>query len=421
MKLRYWLLGALTLLILGCVLSLRLIGQNMNMSQVDMPELNRQYCAVTEALDSLVDKNHLSEQTCRALEYIYDCQIILHESRDYESDVYNAIRENKILMDVEKDGKIYAKIAFHGQTARLEKLYRAVRTQILFVFGTLAILLILLGFFIYWQYIRPFQILQRFAAQIAKGNLDFPLAMQKGNYFGAFTESFDIMREELKKARQGEYEANVSKKELVASLSHDIKTPVATIRAICEILMLKVKDELTLEKVGIINHKAGVIDALISDMFHATLEDLSMLKITPEEELSTIIRPMFDGINYDGKIHYQNDVPECLIIADALRLNQVIDNVITNSYKYAGTDILVSFRDTGCAIEIEIADSGAGVAEDELPLLQEKFYRGSNAQGQSGSGLGLYLSGIFMEGMGGTFSYENNNGFTVCLTLKKSN
>lgn len=421
MKIRYWLLGALTILILGCVVSLRLIGKDMNASQVDMPELNLRYCEVTKALEELPDAEHLSEQSFRKLEEKYHCQIIRHESYDYETDVYNAIRDHKILMDVEKDGKIYAKIAFEGQNAKLRNLYQAVFTRIILVFVALAVLLMLLGFFIYWQYIRPFRNLQRFAAQIAKGNLDFPLAMPKGNYFGAFTESFDIMREELKKARQGEYEANVSKKELVASLSHDIKTPVATIRAICEILMLKIKDEVTLEKIGIINRKAGVIDALISDMFHATLEDLSMLKITPTEELSTIIRPMFEEINYDGKIHYQNEVPECLIVADALRLNQVIDNVINNSYKYAGTDIQVSFRDTGCAIAIEIADSGAGVAEDELPLLQEKFYRGSNAEGQSGSGLGLYLSGIFMEGMGGTFSYENKNGFTVCLTLKKSN
>lgn len=66
--------------------------------------------------------------------------------------------------------------------------------------------------------------MKQFAEKIADGDLEFKLPMDRGNYFGAFTESFDLMREELIRARQGEYEANIRKKELVAELSHDIKT-----------------------------------------------------------------------------------------------------------------------------------------------------------------------------------------------------
>lgn len=421
MKIRYWLTGMAAVLILGCVMTLQVVQWSRNAEPVDMPELNRQFQEVDAQIKRLKETGAASETAYKELEKEYHCQIIRHEAEDYEADVYNAIREQKILMDVEVDGRIVAKAAFDGQKARMQEMYHTLRIQIIVVFAVLGVWLIVLGMEIYFQYIRPFYKLQRFAAQIAKGNLDFPLAMQKSNYFGAFTESFDIMREELKKAKQGEYQANVSKKELVASLSHDIKTPVATIRAICEILLLKLKDEETLEKILIINRKAGTIDALISDMFHATLEDLSALKIEPREELSTIIRPMFEEINYDGRIHFQNEVPECLLCVDALRLNQVIDNVVNNSYKYAGTDISVSFYDEKQAVKIRIADHGAGVPEEELPLIQEKFYRGSNSEGKDGSGLGLYLSRIFMEGMGGQFACESRNGFIVCLTLPKAN
>ena len=71
----------------------------------------------------------------------------------------------------------------------------------------------------------PFRKLQGFARHIASGNLDVPLEMDKNNLFGAFTESFDLMRNELSNAKENERKADRSKKELVASLSHDIKRP----------------------------------------------------------------------------------------------------------------------------------------------------------------------------------------------------
>ena len=429
MKLRYWFTLIVIVLFIAFLMSQRYLEMD-TYTKVDMVELNDWCGEVKQRLNEELEENaddilEGNMKECQSvieqLEEQYACKIYFYGQEDYETNIHNAIQEQEILMDYVLDGKIIAKIVFDGQAAKLELLYQAMRKHLIVLFLVLFIILLCSTGIIYLQYIRPFKHLQRFTTHIAKGDLDFPLAMTKGNYFGVFTESFDIMREELKRARQGEYEANMSKKELVASLSHDIKTPVATIKAICEILMLKIKDEATMEKIVVINQKAGMIDTLISDMFHAALEELMALKIAPQEELSTIIKPMFDEINYYGKIRYTNEVTECLVIADALRLNQVIDNVVNNSYKYADTDIWVSFYDRGKSVEIVIKDEGSGVGEEELLLLTEKFYRGSNASGQNGSGLGLYLSKVFMEGMGGKFSCENDNGFVVRLTLAKSN
>ena len=88
---------------------------------------------------------------------------------------------------------------------------------------------------LYGTLVKPFRKLEGFAERIAGGNLDIPLEMDRQNLFGAFTESFDLMRAELKKARLAEAEANAGKKELVAKLSHDIKTPVASIKAASEV------------------------------------------------------------------------------------------------------------------------------------------------------------------------------------------
>ena len=75
-------------------------------------------------------------------------------------------------------------------------------------------------FYVNTYVIRPFNKLREFAGSVARGNLDAPLLMDKQNVFGAFTESFDIMREELAKAKENERIANESKKELVLSLIH---------------------------------------------------------------------------------------------------------------------------------------------------------------------------------------------------------
>ena len=155
--------------------------------------------------------------------------------------------------------------------------------------------------------------------------------MEKGNFFGAFTESFDIMREELRRARENEYLANVSKKELVAELSHDIKTPVSAIKAVCEVLEIKAKNADTLEKLGIIAAKADTIDHLAGNMFHATLEELEVLKVEPKEERSTLIPDMFKELKYYGDIRLENEIGECLVWMDKLRMEQVINNIVNNS------------------------------------------------------------------------------------------
>lgn len=419
MKMRYCVIGVVLLLLAGFWGGVSYL-RDESYTKLNMEEINDHYANALTALK--VDGADTAEPQLEEIERDYSCEIIMRDDEQYATVVNNAIADQKIVMDYMEADELAGKIIFAGQEENLQRLYKAIGKHLLYLFLAIGAVLMALFGWIYWEYIRPFRTLETFAAQISKGNLDFPLKMQRHNYFGAFTESFDIMREELKKARQGEYEANQSKKELVASLSHDIKTPVSTIKAICEILELKTKDELVLEKVLIINQKADVINSLISNMFHATLEELQLLKMNPVETLSTEIPKMLEDINYEGKIQFTNSIPECMVMADPLRLTQVIDNVVNNSYKYAGTDIEVSFMDMGDSIALTIRDFGKGVPSEELPLLTEKFYRGSNVSGKDGSGLGLYLSNQFMEGMKGEFRCENvdtPSGFLVTLTLMR--
>ena len=328
--------------------------------------------------------------------------------------LYDAIKNRDTFIDVKQNNEIVGKIIIHNNEQEIvEQMKSELVISISLIFGLLMIISIFYILYIYRTLLKPFQQLQNFAANVARGNLDIPLNMDKNNYFGAFTESFDLLREELDAARQREYESNRSKKELVATLSHDIKTPVASIKAVSELMLMQAKDEKVIKQVNTIYSKAEQINLLVTDMFHATLEELQQLKLTVTEESSEVLVEMIENVNYDNKIVY-DPIPPCIILTDPVRMQQVIDNIISNSYKYAGTNITIKSQINQGYLELHIIDFGPGISEEELPLLFNKYYRGKNVEGKNGSGLGLYISKYFMENMEGEIScYNREDGFTV--------
>ena len=264
---------------------------------------------------------------------------------------------------------------------------------------------------------KPFKDMKLFATRISNGNLDIPLSMDKNNNFGAFTESFDIMREELKKARQKEKEANESKRELVAKLSHDIKTPVSSIKSTSE-LCLEIGSEKDKKYFETINNKADQINTLISNLLISSLEDLDEIKINPIEIESYVLNELVKNSDYLNKVEGFN-IPECRIFADRLRLQQVIDNIFSNSYKYANTKIDVDSKIDDSYLVLEFRDYGPGVDKDDLPLITEKYKRGKNTTNKDGVGLGLYISKTFLDQMEGILEIENANpGFKVIIKLR---
>ena len=382
---------------------------------IDMLDLNTKR-------DEIEDKL-LSGADIASLENEYNCQIALVSEDGYDSMNNYFIKEGMSVFDYREDSVIAGKIAFNARTEEYTERTQNTKEQLLLILISVYVAGLLLMFIIWYFYIRPFNKLSAFAASVSKGNLDVPLNMDKHNYFGAFTESFDRMREELKESSEREAAANRSKQELVAEISHDIKTPVATIKATCEVMEVKYKDPDVQEKVSVIKSKAASVEQLIDNMFRATLDDLDELKVTPREESSLIIEDMLGDLRFYGTVEQKGSVPECLISVDKLRLEQVIDNIAGNSFKYAGTPLEVEYRSDSDSIRVILSDRGPGVPEDELAMLTAKFYRGSEASGsgKDGSGLGLYLASRFMEKMGGGLELRNREGggFTAEIVIRK--
>ncbi len=333
--------------------------------------------------------------------------------------INDAIRNRDTVVDIDVDGEIVGKVLFYNDTVSVMERHG----QTLFILSAAMLVLLLAVLAGYLRYfhvtiLSPFNRMKDFARYIAAGNLSTPLKMDKNNLFGAFTESFDLMREELKRARENERRADRSKKELVASLSHDIKTPVASIKSATELMLFTTDNAEYKEQLEGINAKAEQINALITNMFHATLEELEALSVTVSEVPSTAIHDLIRHADFEKRVK-PFELPSCLCLADPIRLSQVLDNIIGNSYKYAATDIEISAFIEEQYLVIEVTDFGPGVPKDELSLILTKFYRGRNAQAKGGYGLGLYISKYLMEQMLGGIRCENRQGgFSVGLSLR---
>ena len=427
MKLRFLLIYIAFVLAVGIAGCYVIAGGKLsNEIPVHTIEINRLLVSLEEDWDSVSSYKDKPIESDSSFDYsVIDTNgnVILYTRDDIAKSISSATSDYDIIRDIEVDGKVSGYLIVHNPKAELEK--QTNMKIALFVMSL--ILLTVVVSVLYYIYLKrrvldPFKKLKGFAVRVAGGNLDTPLEMDKGNVFGPFTESFDIMREELKASREREEKAVKSRKELVAQLSHDIKTPVSSIKAMTDVMSLTASEE---DKVTInaINAKADQIDSLISNLFHATLEELEQLEVKPEDINSTDIVQMIKDADYQNKIE-KLDIKDAVVFADRLRLNQVLNNIIFNSYKYADTGINVTsrFENAGSKyLFIEIADKGPGVPEEELEMITQKFKRGSNAGNKDGSGLGLYISDYLMNKMEGSLTVRNTGeGFAVEIGIKIS-
>lgn len=194
---------------------------------------------------------------------------------------------------IEKDGSICGKVIV---TANIPFMLHQTRKTGTVIFLILFFFFTILGgvytYYLYKNILKPFGEMKQVAEKISCGNFDVPLIIDKNHIFGAFTESFDLMREQLLLARKREAMANQNRKELVASLSHDMKTPITSIQLISELLLELIKEEKIKQKIAAINQKAQQIDVLITNLFHTTLEDLEHLTVAPAELYSSQLKPI---------------------------------------------------------------------------------------------------------------------------------
>ena len=272
------------------------------------------------------------------------------------------------------------------------------------------------------QVLKPFRDLKEYAAEVSKGNLEVPLQMSRGNYFGDFTWAFDNMRRELIRVRAAEREAVQNNKTVIATLSHDIKTPIASVRAYAE--AFEANMDATPEKrqkyLATIMQKCDEVTKLTNDLFLHSISEMDRLEVHAEQtDLVEFMKAeaadlFMEGacdirfITAEGVVSPKEIKKTIYVKVDKKRLMQIIENLKNNSEKYAKTRIEIEVDAVNDGkVQIHFRDFGPGIPEEEIPFITGKFYRGKNAGQENGSGLGLYIVNELMRRMNGKLVLYN--------------
>lgn len=274
--------------------------------------------------------------------------------------------------------------------------------------------------------LMPFHRMEHLPYELAKGNLTIPLDEEKNRYFGKYLWGMNLLRENLEERKDRELALHKEKKLLLLSLSHDIKTPLSTIKLYSKALSrnLYKNEEKKIQIAKQIDSKADEIEQYVSDIVSASKEDFLHFEV---ENVEIYIKDVLSEIDayYSDKMkltmigfeikRFQN----IMVWADRERLIEVIQNVIENAIKYGdGKRIWIECENSDEEYIINIMNSGEAVSDKEMSMMFESFFRGSNVGKQPGSGLGLYICRQLVHLMEGEIIAENREGYMnirICL------
>ncbi len=344
------------------------------------------------------------------------------DPQDNRSEQLVAVNEIEQLVKNGEYEKLPEKTAELSESIRSSEAVSNVNIGIFIMCGICIVFCAVIFIYVYFAILRPFDKLKGFAEKISQGNFDIPLGYERSNYFGEFTWAFDSMRREIKKTRSCEREAIENNKTVIATLSHDIKTPIASIRAYAEGLEANLDGtpEKRKKYIGVIMKKCDEVSRLTNDLFLHSLSDMDKLKISSERfELCGFIENAVTEIAAEfNDVHFQKSDFTAAVNADKNRLMQITENLIVNARKYAKTDIDVFITLSGGNVLIHFRDFGKGIPDEDMPFIFEKFYRGKNCGSEQGSGLGLYIVKYITEQMDGYILLKNHNdGLEAIVSL----
>lgn len=285
----------------------------------------------------------------------------------------------------------------------------------------------------------PIRDLNNAMKNIAEGNFDYKLPVpKKDRHKGemeALYENYEQMRLQLKESADDNVQAEKQNKELISNISHDLKTPITSIKGYVEGIMDGVAD--TPEKmdkyIRTIYNKTNDMDRLINELTTYSNIDANRIpyhfhKINVSDYFNDCVEEV--GLDLDSKhikLCYENLVePDTMIIADPEQMKRVVNNIIGNSVKYIdkreGT-IDIRILDEVDSIRVEIEDNGKGIAPKELGHIFERFYRtdASRNSAQGGSGIGLSIVKKIVEDHGGYIwaTSKETEGTCIHFVLRK--
>ena len=274
---------------------------------------------------------------------------------------------------------------------------------------------------------EPLDTLTAGFARIRDGDLDTPIAYSEADEFKAACDAVDEMASRLKTSLEQQQCQQQKKQELIAGMSHDLKSPLTSIRAYTEALLDGVaKDEPAKQRyLQTIHVKEVDIERMVNRLFEFAKMDASSYPVHLERlPLRQTLQELTGAWDAEG-IEIKLDLStELQVMADRELLNRITSNLLSNSRKYGGQEtvhVCIFAEAVGGTAAITFTDDGIVVPPEQLPKLFDVFYRGDAARTApgSGSGLGLAVVKKAVEEMRGMVRAEKDasGGLKIIFTL----
>lgn len=227
----------------------------------------------------------------------------------------------------------------------------------------------------------------------------------------------------------GRYELDKSRREFVANVSHEMRTPLTSIKGACETILgdAEMNDEMRSFFLGMAVEECDRMTRIVSDLLVLSrLDDKRTRWSIGEVDVVGMLSHIFEVMKVDAAAHSHTlkyDVPTALpiITADKERVEQVLVNILSNAIKYTpnGGTVTLAARQVRAGISITVNDTGIGIPEEDLPHLFERFYRveKSRTSETGGTGLGLAIAKEIVEAHGGTITIDSEVGMGTVVTI----
>lgn len=262
------------------------------------------------------------------------------------------------------------------------------------------------------------------------GNLNARASVTSGDELDELGRAFDAMAGRLEAAFARQRDLEQARRQLVAAVSHDLRTPLATMRAMVESINDGVvSDKGTVQRyLNLMQGEIEYLSRLIDDLFELSQIDAGLLELHREQaNLRDLISDTLEALSAQAEqrrlvLHGEVDEALPLVVVDTRRVQRVLYNLVQNAVRHTPSDgtIVIRAVDAGDEVQISVADTGEGIAAEDLPEIFQRFGRAGNkarVRSHAGSGLGLSIARGIVELHGGRIWAESVEGKGATFTF----
>ncbi len=388
-----------------------------------------------------------AEQFLSQYKFLVNAQVqLINESGDIVAETHRSIEKNLLefddvkaglngnvgylssKMDNEKvlsatyplfaGGKILGAIRLTTSLAPLNAVLYKNMLVLLSVGGVVILFAALLGFFLAKSITKPVSHMTVAAEEMAAGKFSTRIIKENDDEIGKLADTLNFMAQQVQQHEQ-------FKNQFIASISHDLRTPLTSIKGWAVTLHSMVQDPFSKEGLEIITSESDRLNHLVTDLLD--LSSLSSGKLSFQfedvlmEQLITEVVHLYEVklAEKDITLIKRLDDKIGIIHADQNRMKQVLLNLLDNALKFTptGGEIAIELERKESFVIIRIKDNGIGISKEELYEVKEKFFKGKKKG--SGTGLGLAICEEIIQAHNGRFELESEegNGTTAIIKL----